>query len=400
VDSPTEWIGLAKQPPQKPAQDDGTWFLEAVGARAPSPTPIEAVEELTRENAIPELDSPVEPPQANNDTAPVRQDQIQQATFDGDPGTSTSTFAPIPEPPPPPTVLTSDTARPDTPEPEFDETLLSPALRTRRRFRWPVAIALITILVAIGVAAVWLPRAADQEALAIRQSNYDATLAVRSYLPPAQGALDAVTNPQSTNEQVDGAIPTISQLSSHASTLSEAAAIPLPTLLPFVPSNSLDALVPLQERSNILASETAEIARRLGHAYVYRTSIPQLLTTGDLATEASTQEINVVAVDLASSLADDAGVLGDLPSDPAFSGVAQAAGSAVERYARWQDEYLAALASGDTETATVLIDEIDALRDDLASITTAALVAFRTEMDGRILSLAGLLDEHLNDLVR
>ena len=391
---------MAKQPPQKPAQDDGTWFLEAVGAKTPAPTPIEAVEELTRENAIPELDSPQEPSPAHDDTASVCRNQIERITFDGDPGTSTSTFAPIPEPPPPPPVVASDTVPPDMPQPEFDEALLAPALRTRRRFRWPVAIALITILVAIGVAVVWLPRAADQEALAIRQSNYDATLAVRSHLPAVQGALDAVTNPQSTNDQVTAAIPTISQLSSQARTLSDAAAAPPPTLFPFIPSNSLDALVPLQERSNILASDTAEIARRLGHGYVYRTSIPQLLVTGDLPTEASTRQINVIAVDLASSLADDAGVVGDLPSDPSFAGVAQAASLAVERYGVWQNEYLATLASGDAPAATVLIEEIAAVRDQLASINTEALLSFRTEMDARILSLADQLDEHLSDLAR
>ncbi len=390
---------MAKQPPQKPAQDDGTWFLEAVGAKTPSPTPIEAVEELTRENAIAELDSPAEPPPAHGDTASVRHEQIERITFDGDPGTSTSTFAPIPEPPPPP-LLGSETAPPDTPEPEFDETLLAPALRTRRRFRWPVAIALITVLVAVGVAVVWLPRAADQEALAIRQTNYDATLQVRSFLPEVQGALDAITNPESTNDQAAGAIPTLSQLSSQASTLSDAAAIPPPTLFPFVPSDSLDALVPLQERSNILASDTAEIARRLGHGYVYRTSIPQLLATGVLVTEASTQQINAIAVDLASSLADDAGVVGDLPNDPSFAGVTQGAALAIERYSQWQDEYLAALASGDAAAATGFIAEIAAMRDDLASINSEALLAFRTEMDGRVLSLADQLDEHLSDLAR
>ncbi len=392
---------MAKQPPQKPAQDDGTWFLEAVGAKPASPTPIEAVEELTRENEIADLDAIEPPAPAPAAATPTPDARIERIAFDGDPGTSTSTFAPIPEPPPPPSVLVDQPPIHDTaPEPEFDQTLLSPPLRTRRRFRWPVAIVLIALVAAIGVAVIWLPSAADQEALAIRQTNYDATLAVRSYLPTVQDALDAVTNPASTNDRISASIPAISQLSSHASTLTDAARLPPPSLLPFVPSEPVDALIPLQERSSILAADVAEIARRLGHGYVYRTSIPRLLTTGDLPSEASTQQINSIAVDIAESLAEDAGVLGDLPTDPAFAEVSTAANRAVDRYGQWQDEYLAALATGDPEAASVLITEIATLRDDLITTNTEVLLAFRSEMDERILSLAVQLEEHLNDLAR
>lgn len=392
---------MAKQPPMKPPQEDGTWFLEAVGAQVPSPTSLESVVELTRENAIPELDGPDASAVSHHGAPDVDAQHTVLISFDGDPGTSTSTFAPVPEPPVPPPVLagpadTSETVSGD----DIDPTLLASALRTRRRFRWPVVIVVAVAVIAIGVAVIWVQRAADQEALAIRQSNYDAAFTVRSYLPTAQGALDAVTNPDATNEQVSSAIPTISTLSSHASRLADAAAEPQPTQLPFMTSARIDALAVLQERSSILASDAADVARRLGHGYVYRTSIPQLLATGDLPVEGSAPEVNVLAVDLASSLAGDAALVGDLPNDPTFEGVRTDAGDAVDRYAQWQDEYLAALVSGDMDTASLLIDEIDSLRAQLASTTTGALLSFRSEMDERILSLADQLDGHLSDLAR
>ena len=392
---------MAKQPPMEPAHDDGTWFLEAVGAKEAASTPLEAVDDLTRENAIPgseDTDS-ITPGDADG---PSRDDQeIDLVSFDGDPGTSTSTFAPIPDPPPPPNLGDTSEAPVVVDEAdELDKMLLAPALRTGRRFRWPVAIFLIAIIIAIGIAVIWFPRAADQEALAIRQSNYDATLAVRTYLPTSQAALDSVTNPASSTDDVAAAIPTISALSSHATTLSDAAREPLPTQLPFFTSGAIEQLGPLQQRSSILASETSEIARRLGHGYVYRTSVPELLATGDLPSEATTQEINTIAVDLASSLASDAEVLGGLPNDPSFAVVLEAASQAVDRYALWQDEYLAALAAGDPELATTLVDELTTLRSDLNALNTVALVTFRSEMDERILSLADQLDVHLTDLAR
>jgi hypothetical protein len=385
----------------KPAQEDGTWFLEAVGAKAPSPTPIESVAELTRENAVAEIDHPDVSTSPDQDGPVTDVEQVVLVSFDGDPGTSTSTFAQIPQPPPPPPVLAGPpeppTARPDV---DIDPTLLSPALRTRRRFRWPVAVAIAAVVIAIGVAVIWLPRALGQEALAIRQSNYDAALAVRSYLPTAQEALDAVTNPEAGNEQISSAIPTISTLSSHASGLGEAAATPQPMQLPFATSAHIDDLGPLQERSSILASDAADVARKLGHAYVYRTSIPQLLATGELPVEATARDVNTLAVDLASSLAADAALVGDLPDDPSFEEVRSVATGAVERFAQWQDEYLAALVNGDPDIASSLIAEIATLRAQLVSTNTGALLSFRSEMDGRILSLAGQLDEHLSDLAR
>ena len=61
--------------------NDGTWFLEAIGAMDRTPSPIEEVERLEAENTVVDTPSITPVPQAAPDMA-----------FDGDPGTSTSSF--------------------------------------------------------------------------------------------------------------------------------------------------------------------------------------------------------------------------------------------------------------------------------------------------------------------
>ncbi len=388
---------MAKQPPTNPTSDDGTWFLEAVGATPPTPTSLQAVEELSRDNDVAADDE-------IGDRAKGREPaEVVVASFDGDPGTSTSTFHPVPKPPPPPPVIAPG-ARPPAPPPTVhdppaaEDATLAPELRTRRPFRWSVVLFVGALVGALALTVFLIPRALTESTLTIRQENYDATLAVRTYLPTAQGALGTITDPASDGDALAAAVPEISGLSSHASRLAQAATIPIPTAPPLIDRTPFEEIATLTERSNILAADASQIALRIGHAYVYRTSVPLLLDTGDLPTEATTQGINTLAIDLAASLADDTTVLSDLPDDPAFASVADTARSSLERYRSWQDEYLAALAEGDADAAAVLVEEISTVRTGLAAANLEALLAFRTEMDGRIISLADQLDAHLTAL--
>jgi len=392
---------MAKQPTTKPEHDDGTWFLQAVGAEPPEPTPSEVVAELERENTMPDLPALT---QEASETPRVGNTEIEIVSFDGDPGTSTSSFAPMPVPPPSPPQLSDATAEIDivaAPTADlFDDTLLAPALRTRRRFRWPVAGFFVLVLAVVAIAALWLPRAAENEAFTVRQSNYDATLAVRTYLPTAQTALDAITNPASTSGVLSASVPVISQLSSHATNLATVAEDPLPRRLPLVPSQAITDLEPIQEQSAILASDASEVARRLGHGYVYRTSIPGLLATGQLPTSATTQEVNAIAIRLASSLADDAALISDLPTDDAFAAVLAQATQAQERYGPWQVAYLGALTSRNPDAAAALIAEIDEITSALKAQNLATLLEFRSSLDERIVSLAVELQAHLDHLTQ
>lgn len=385
--------------------NDGTWFLEAIG-HVRAPTASEVVAGLEAENTVvddPEIaididrhaDAPIEALVASN-------------SFDGNPGTSTSSFDPVPPPPPLPPDLTEDLdpivgdvlldepplEAPDD-ENAFDDTELSPALRSKRSFRWPVVVALVLAIAVVAAAAIILPARVDDQALEVRQTYFDAAFGVRDFLPEAQVALDAITNPSSDNSQVAGAVPAIAELDTRAFALETATSEPLPSTLPPVPSGPIDELVPLKDTGAILGAAASDLTRRLGNSYVYRTSIPLLLDTGSLPIAATTAEINAISVRLASSLATDAAIVADLPDDPAFAEVKAAANTAVSEGADWQDAYLGALAGEDTDAAAALVAEVTTLRADLQSLAVDALIAFRTEADLIIVDLAGELDGYL-----
>ncbi len=441
--------------PKQPTggQDEGAWFLEAVGATSPKPTGSEALSELTKENSVVDADgTPSEgssPDSETPDATPtpaktgaettgestriVKTTQVTFSSFDGDPGTANSTFAPIrgdraldvgslpPPAKPTPSVApvvaagatavmasASSPAQPApappaapaaAPEREVDPELAR-QVRSDRSFRWPIVAVVVLIAVAIGVAAFWLPRAMEAEAIATRQTYYDATAAVRNHLPASQAALDVITNPASTNDQLNGSIPAIAQLDTLAFAMRDAAAEPLPTALPLLPKDAITALEPLQETTALLGEEGDGIAKRLGNAYIYRISIPVLLSPGNLPISAGTETINTISVTLAASLADDAAVVAELPDDPTFATVQTLAIDSHARYATWQTEYLAALTSGDSDAAQTLIDELNAMREALNDANGAALASFRLEMDSQIVTYAVELEVHMTALTQ
>lgn len=384
--------------------NDGSWFLEAIG-QTTVPTASEVVAGLEAENTIdddPDISIDINKHADSEERVAAL---VAANSFDGHPGTSTSSFDPVPEPPPPPPDLTEDlepiggdlliAAPPPDADDTFDDTDLSPALRSKRNFRWPVVAGLLVAIALVAAAAFVLPARVADQALEIRQTYYDGAFGVRDYLPSTQLALDAITNPSSDDSQVAGSVPMIAELDTRAFALETATSEPLPATLPLVPSEPIDELEPLKDSGAILGAASSDLSRRLGNAYVYRTSIPLVLNTGSLPIVASTQEINEISVMLASSLATDAGIVADLPDDPAFEDVKAAATAAVVQAADWQDAYLGALTGEDTDAAAALVAERTEMRIGLQSLTTDALVGFRTEADLIIVSLAGDLDVYI-----
>lgn len=394
---------MSRHTSNQSASNDGSWFLEAVGAKEKSPTPIESVERLEQENTT----------EAEAVTVGATPEPAS-ATFDGDPGTSTSSFHPVPAPPPPPDLEHPGTATdtpadteaeapppsPVTPDDGPDDDGLPAQIRSRRNFRWPIVIGLLLAIGAVIAAAVWLPRSLEDDALAVRQAYYDAAADLRNHLPTAQQGLDAITNPASGSDEVSASVPVVAELDTKAFALEAVTAEPLPAPLPLIPTGPVDALEPLQVRGNVLGVSGTRLAGRLGDAYVYRTAVPTLLDTGSLPLAATTQEVNELSVRLASSLASDAGVIADLPDDPDFAASRGAASAAVERYAPWQDEYLAALGAEDADAAAALVSEMDRIRAELAETVQADLLRFRSDADAEIVALAAELERYLADITR
>lgn len=384
---------MAKHNDNKSTGNDGSWFLEAVGAIPPPLKPSETVAALEHDN-IASDPSPA--------TAPIDDDGSSSSSFNGGTATSTSAFES------PTSVLTAelaDTSGMEAIDPSLsiephDDTQLSPVLRTRRQFRWPVLVFVVA-LVAVGATAVfWMPAALKQDAAGVKTSYANASIALRQQLAPGQAALDAITDPSSTPQELSASVPVISQLDSAAHRLGVAASEPLPRQLPFYSVPEVVELGTLQDAAQINAAQGSDVARQIGYTYVYRTTIPQLLQTGELPTSADVQTINALSVSLASSLVEDSAALGDLPTPEFASDLNDAAHAAIERYASWQDEYLTALADGDESATRALIDELDEIRFGLDSMLIDALGVARVEVDLQIVELAVSLDSFLEDLTR
>ncbi|MEE8486513.1 MAG: hypothetical protein V3S38_08215 [Acidimicrobiia bacterium] len=369
--------------------NDGSWFLETVGAIPAAPTPSETVAALELENTLPEIAA-----------VGARPDVV--TTFDGSTGTSTSTYAPTQQ-----STQTQPKSAPhlDLPSsppapPNAEDTRLAPVLRTRRWFRWPTVVFGVFVIAAVAVAAVWVPAALRQEAVATRQAYAEASLSVREYLPISQGALAVITDPDSNSVELSSALPAISELGSHAYNLESAADAPLPRRLPLVSIESVEMLDSLRDTAQIHAFQTSDIARRLGYAYVYRSSIPQLLSMGDFPTVADVRTINTLSVDLASSLVEASMALSDLPDTESLANLNEVARGAVERYASWQDDYLTALSEGSETAAESLVSEMQELRSNLASELRDAMALVRFEIDHQIVGLATELDAFLAELTQ
>ncbi|MGI9666496.1 MAG: hypothetical protein ACR2N2_05250 [Acidimicrobiia bacterium] len=395
---------MSKSTSNESRGNDGSWFLEAVGAAPKQQKPSETLAELEAENT--EVGDKVVAAAAVSSP----KTKVEVMSFDGDPGTSTSSFAPVAAPPPPPPAAppphTLDLNDLEAPPPaeampdadEMDDTELSPALRSRRNFRWPVVVGLLAVIVAIAAAAWFLPKTVESAAAETRQGYADAAIGVRQYLPTAQEGLDVITDPSTSTQQVAGSVPVIAELDTRAFALETATAEPLPSVPPLVPSGPVDALVPLQDTGAILGAASSDLATSLGNAYIYRTSIPLLLDTGPLPVAATTQEVNEISVQLASSLASDAGIVADLPEHPSFESVRQDAIETLQWYADWQDDYLSSLTGENVEAATELVAELEAMRTALNDSNQSALLEFRADADLVIVELAGQFDVYLQDL--
>lgn len=372
--------------------NDGSWFLEAVGAAPPSLTPSEAVAALELDNTLPDADA----------TAPSDSPTGSTSIFDGNTGTSTSTFEPAPGVLPGGPDATGELEILVSPFSAAgdDDAGLSPVLRTRRSFRWPAAVFVVFLIVAVALAILWLPVALRHDTIAVKQTYADSALALRRHMPSAQAALDGITSPETTSEELSSTVPIISQLDSLAHELEVAAATPLPRTLPLLRNGDVAALEPLRDTAQIHAAQASEIARQLGYSYVYRTTIPHLLTTGDLPTVADVQTINSLSVSLASSLVDDSTAISDLPTTEATADLNDAAHASVGRYASWQDEYLTALSEGDESAAAKLVDELEDLRSGLKTDLDASGGIARVEIDQQIVELAADLEAFIGELTR
>ncbi len=400
--------------PELPGSD-ASWFLELVGAIAPTPTPKGSLADLAAEsNGAP--DDETEPQVAAVAAAGSLPDAtavVGDDPFPGDTSTTGASIAvegldapatgtlPVTAP-----LTTPDAASPAPPAPPQRSPLpegwtpneLAPELQTRRSVRLGSILATLVLVVVVGAAVVLVPRFVRSEAASTAMRYETALVDLRNVLPDAQLALATLTDPTAAPDDVTATVPTVATLDAAAHDVVVLGDAPLPSTPPLVPRGPLDALEPTRRQLSLLGNEGSTIASRLGHVFSYRTTVGDILDTGPLPVTAEPQQINALSVDLAETLANDAELVAALPDDAAFSELRDAVDAALERFATWQGEYVEALGSGDEAAATVLVDELSELRRSLVHLLDLALADVRPELDAQIIELAGQIEATIDDL--
>jgi hypothetical protein len=363
-------------PPDLPG-NDGRWFLELTGTVDSEPTSTSSF--ATLENL--ELQAGVAAAvAAGTATATDEADETGEMEVTG------ATDAPAS-----PDVAVAVSAAGD-PLDDWQPDGLSRTLIKRKPFRWTVVAVTLIVVLAIVAGVLWLPRAAEGQATNLAKS-YSSTLTdYRNVLPDTQAAVIVLADPESTENEIPGVIPAIADLQGHANGVSTMAAEPLPSTLPLVSRSSLEGLEPTRSSMVVLGTSGEDVAARIGHGYVYRTTVPEFFSMPDLPVEADTGTINQLSVDLASVLADTSSLASELPEDPLFVPVKTAATEAAERFAEWQLEYLEALRSDDSEAAATLLSELADARDTIEQANAVALIALGEEVNAEIIVLAGNIE--------
>ena len=361
--------------------NDGRWFLELAGVVRPAPSPTETYTELEA------LDQP--PAFVASESAAVTAGAaaVSGSLSPEAGGETTAGDAFVPVAPRPSNGL--DDWQPDD---------VSPRLGRRGLGRWLIAVVLVLAIAAVVAAVIFLPRTVQSEADVLAADYAQSLIDLRNELPDSQATLATLTDPASAPEAVSASVPAIGDLNTRGTVAVSLATAPLPPTLPFVPRGPLEALEPTRTAMLILGAEAEGISGRLATTFTYRSTVPDLFATPALPVEADSATTNALSVTLAESLADTARLVSDLPPDPTFAETRELATRASERYASWQLEYLDALREGDTDRAADLVVELDAARDTIAAALESALSAVRSEVDPRVVTLAGETEAAITEI--
>ena len=348
--------------------NDGRWFLEAAGVVEQPGSPTSSYSVLR------DLKPP--PPVVASESAAVTASTAAvSGSLSAEEDADEDTFVPVAAP--------SNDSLPD-----WEPDAVSSRLGGRGYGRWVGAGIVIAVIAAIGFAAYYLPRGVQEDADALAATYRTSLTTLRNELPTTQVALEILTDPTTSQEEVSNTVPAIGDLNTDATIVIRQATAPLPSTPPLVPRTPLEDLEPTRSTMLILGAEAEGISGRLATAFAYRSTVPALFDTPELPTQAESSTVDQLSVTLAESLAETARLISDLPPDPTFSETRELAAEASARYATWQLEYLDALREGDTARATSLIAELDGVRDEIQNSLNSALATVRAEVDPKIVSLA------------
>ena len=342
-------------------RDDGAhWYLDLLGVR-------------------PESSGPAEPARS----------QSNQATFLLEaPQASASTATPLERTDP-------IGVAPQTPVPQSDEALedwapqeLAKQVHKRRIWPWVLLLFLLVISVAGFVAfRVYAPRIVEDMAVEEAADYRNVMELMQAELPDIQQTLATATEPSTSGIQLFDLVAQLSRMEATSSEVITRANRPLPETLPLLPRAPLEELEPTRSAMPALGAAGLNIVARINATIAYRTRLDDILMYPPLPHLADLNQINGLSLILAETLTASAGILAELPLDPAFETHRLQAAGAVESFDDWQRRYLEALRAGDTETVALLIDDVAEIREQLFQQLVPALAIVRAEVDQTIIGL-------------
>jgi hypothetical protein len=243
---------------------------------------------------------------------------------------------------------------------------LARAIRSGRRFRWPVLVT--AALLAAATSAGWIlglqfmDDHAARRGVVYRVAAADAGAAIDD----AQEAAGVITDAGSGRTAVTAAVEPLSRLETISARLDDATAARLLELPDPVPTPRLDDLAAARDRLARISSSIDTLTGRLRTVADYRAGVGSIITLPRLPSPENPFTAAEAQDALGASLADGISALGDLPDEPLLAAHRDRIADHLVWLGDWQGRYLALLQAGDLAGAQVAErrarERIDVLR--------------------------------------
>ncbi len=245
-------------------------------------------------------------------------------------------------------------------------------------FRWTVLALLVAVGVTVALAIGWYLSIAEEEALDVRAGYRQALVKVEQALPGGEAAMVAITQPETTAEQLVLDLAPFTAFQGAVTTLSSRVRADLPDTPPFAPRDALEELEPLRSDLALAAGRADALSARLGKLVTYRLVFAEMFALPELPLRATANELDLLSPALAQATADSVQGLSRLPADDFLDEHRTTVQETIDFLRDWQPGYISALQAGDRQQAELLMLRLNGQLRDVRTGIEGPLDAFRT----------------------
>ena len=192
----------------------------------------------------------------------------------------------------------------------------------------------------------------------------------------------------------------LSALTSHLGDLDIAArrsaslaAEPLPSTPILGRTADINALAEPRDRLASGSTQALSIGKQIGDAMAYSLTMSLAFNLPELPEQAPPSQIDEIALQLSTSIAETSLLLARLPDDPVFEGFRQRASETVASVEQIQAEYIAALRSGDATRAADVRHRLGGAISGLREELQAPIGEVKTWAVGRLDQVAAIIGQ-------